>query len=175
MASNKKLTDTTPDNSLLWCGQTINIYFNFMEETQMLSRTILGVIFMMFVLVQVGNAGEIQQYFNDTACKVKATTDPAQKRVILNQSLQTMSKALDRVESLGLISQDDRTGINNLKTDLQEKLDELAGSNGYERVSDTQLNSFSDYVVQSMEQADRTITISVVTLLLIIIILILIL
>jgi len=141
----------------------------------MFTRTVLGFIFMIFILVQAGNAGDIQNYFSDTAAKVKATTDPAQKRAILDKSLQTMSTALDRVENSGLISQDDRAGINRLKADLQEKQDELTGSNGYAGVPDAQLNAFSDYVVQSMEQADQYVTISVVTLLLIIIILILIL
>lgn len=144
----------------------------------MKARTVLGVIVMMFVLVQAGNAGgknDIQKYFNDTACKVKATTDPAQKREILNKSLQIMSKALDRVESSGLISQEDRAGIDRFKSALQEKQDELTGSNGYERVADAQLNAFSDYVVQDMEQAPQTITISLVAALLIVIILILIL
>ena len=73
----------------------------------MKARIVFGVLVMMFVLVQAGTAGGkdgIQKYFNDTSCKVKATTDPAQKREILNKSLQTMSKALDRVESSGLIS-----------------------------------------------------------------------
>jgi ABC-type transporter Mla subunit MlaD len=125
----------------------------------------------------VGNAGErnrIQKYFNDTACKVKATADPVEKREILNQSIQTMSKALDNVESLGLVSQNDRTGIDRIKTTLQEQQDELTGGNGYERVSNAQLNAFSDYVVQDMEQADRMISISLVTALLIVIIIILI-
>ena len=131
---------------------------------------------MMFVLVQAGNAvgaDDIQKYFNDTAGKVKAADDPAQKREILNKSLQTMSKALDKVQSSPLISKHDQAGIALLKSTLQEKQDELAGLNGYERVSDVQLNAFSDYVVQDMEQADRTVTISLVALLLIIIIVIL--
>jgi ABC-type transporter Mla subunit MlaD len=143
----------------------------------MKTRTIFGVLAMMFVMVQVGNAGErnsIQKYFNDTACKVKATADPVEKREILNQSIQTMSKALDNVESLGLVSQNDRTGIDRIKTTLQEQQDELTGGNGYERVSNAQLNAFSDYVVQDMEQADRMISISLVTALLIVIIIILI-
>jgi hypothetical protein len=147
-----------------------------MEETTMKARTVFGVIVMMFVLVQAGNAQEkdkIQKYFNDTACKVKTTTDPAQKREILDKSLQTMFKALDRVESSGLISQDDRAGINRFKTTLQDKQDELKGTNGFERVADANLNAFSDYVVQDMEQADRFISISLVALLLIIIIVIL--
>ena len=144
----------------------------------MKARTVLVAIVMMFVLVQAGQAAgkdDIQKYFNDTACKVKATDDPVQKREILNKSLQTMSQALDKVESSGLISQDDRAGIDRIKTTLQEKQDELAGSNGYERVSDAQLNAFSDYVVQDMQQADQYVTISLVSALLIVIILILIL
>jgi len=143
----------------------------------MLARTVFGAIVMMFVLVQAGNAvgkDDIQKYFNDTACKVKATTDPMQKREILNNSLQTMSKALDIVESSGLISKDDRAGIDRFKATLQEKQDELTGSNGYERVSDEQLNAFSDYVVQDMEQAAQTITISVLAAVLIVVLLLLI-
>ena len=68
-----------------------------------------------------------------------------------------MSKALDRVESSRLISQEDRTGIDRFKAALKEKQDELAGRNGYERVSDAQLNAFSDYVIQDMEQAEKTV------------------
>ena len=144
----------------------------------MKTKILFGIIFTMFVLVQAGNAGEknaIQKYFNNTAIKVKATDDPVQKREILSKSLQTMAKALDRVESLGLISQDDRAGMDNFKAALQEKQDELIGSNGYDRVADVQLNAFSDYVVQDMEQAEKQITISLVTALLIVIILILVL
>ena len=142
----------------------------------MLARTVFGVVVMMFVLIQAGFAGgkdEIQKYFNDTASKVKATTDPAEKRAILDKSLQTMSKALDKVQKSPLISKEDREGIEKFKATLQENQDELAGSNGFERVPDAQLNAFSDYVVQNMEQADKTITISLVTALLIVIIIIL--
>jgi hypothetical protein len=56
---------------------------------------------------------------------------------------------------------------------VQDKQDELAGINGYEKVSDSQLNNFSNYVVQSMEQADTTITISLVAALLIVILIVL--
>jgi hypothetical protein len=127
-------------------------------------------------LIQAGFAGgkdDIQKYFNDTASKVKATTNPAEKRAILDKSLQTMSKALDKVQKSPLISKEDREGIDQFKATLKENQDELAGSNGFERVPDAQLNAFSDYVVQNMEQADKTITISLVTALLIVIIIIL--
>jgi len=98
--------------------------------------------------------------------KVKATENASEKREILNGSFQSMSKALDKVQNSGLISKDDRIGIELLKAALREKQNELAGINGYERVPDEQLNNFSNYVVQDMEQA-QMITISLVALLLI--------
>ena len=147
----------------------------------MLTRAALRLTVMAFVmafaLVHVGSAlgqDNLQGYFNDTACKVKATADPSQKRAILNERLGNMSEALNRVESSPLISKDDRAGIDRLKVVIQERQNELAGNDGYERVPDAQLNAFSDFVVQDMEQADQTITISLVVLLLIIIIVILI-
>jgi len=84
-----------------------------------------------------------------------------------------MSKALDKVQSLGLIAKDDQISIERFKATLKEKQDELTGSNGFVQVPDEQLNTFSDYVVQDMEQAAQVITISVVTLLLIILIIVL--
>ena len=142
----------------------------------MKARTVLGIV-LVFALAQLGNAGpknDIQKYFNNTACKVKAATDPVEKRVLLNTSLQTMSQALEKAERFGLISQNDRTGIDRFKTALQAKQDELNGLNGFDRVADAQLNAFADYVVQDMEQAAETVTISLIAALLIIIILILI-
>jgi hypothetical protein len=130
---------------------------------------------MMFVLALPGIAGgkgELQKYFSDVASNVKATNDPAEKRAILNQSFQTMSKALDLVRNSPSISKDEAVGIDRFKASLQEKQDELTGINGFVRVPDVQLNAFSNYVVQDMEQADQVITISVVTLLLIILLIV---
>ncbi|MBN1397738.1 MAG: hypothetical protein JXA06_06885 [Bacteroidetes bacterium] len=142
----------------------------------MKNRIVFGTLVMMLVLAVTaysGGKGEIQKYFSDTANKVKATDNSSEKRIILNDSFHKMSEALDMVESSPLISKDDRAGIDRVKTTLQEKQDELAGLNGYVRVSDEQLDAFSDYVVQDMEQAEAVITIGVVTLLLIIILVVL--
>jgi len=157
---------------------TNQFHLNFIKGATMKARIAFGSIVMMFVLalpVNAGGKGELQKYFNDAAIKVKATENASEKRKILNESFNTMSKALDMVQSSALISNEDRVGIDRFKAILQEKQDELKGSNGYERVSDEQLNNFSNYVVQDMEQAAEMITISVVTLLLIIILLVLIL
>jgi hypothetical protein len=132
---------------------------------------------MMFVFAFAGIAqgqDNIQEYFSDAACKVKATADPSQKREILEKSFERMFKALNAVQGSTLISKDDRAGIDRFKVILKEKQDELKGLNGYEQVPDAQLNAFAVYVVQDMEQATQSVTISLVALLLIIIIVILI-
>jgi hypothetical protein len=140
----------------------------------MKTRIAFGSIVMMFVLVltvHAGGKGELQQYFNTAASKVKATENPSEKRAILNESFRTMSKTLDIVQSSPLISNDDRISIARFSATLKEKQDELAGTNGYTRVSDAQLNAFSNYVVQDMEQAEM-ITISLLALVLIILLVI---
>ncbi|MFZ1729898.1 MAG: hypothetical protein WBQ23_12965 [Bacteroidota bacterium] len=144
----------------------------------MSAKSMFGFVVMIFLLAQTGYAGgtgEIQNYFSNTAGKVKATSDPVQKRAILDNSLQTVTNALGMVEKSGLATDKDQAGINRFKASLQEKQDELMGKNGLERVTDLQLNTFADYVVQDMQQADTYLNISLVGILLIIIILILIL
>ena len=143
----------------------------------MISRTAVGCLAIIFLLAFpaiAGGKGELQKYFSDAAHKVKATENPTEKRAILDGSLHTMSKALDIVQRSSSMSKEDAIAIDRVKATLQEKQDELAGINGYARVSDENLNAFSDYVVQDMEQADTVITISLVTLLLIILLIVLI-
>jgi hypothetical protein len=147
-----------------------------MKGITMTTRTVFGFVAMVILFASTavaGGKGELQRYFSDAANKVKATDDPSEKRAILNESFQTVSKALDMVQSSTSLSKEDAEGITLLKATLQEKQQELAGVNGYTRVSDQQLNAFSEYVVQDMEQADQLITISLVTLLLIIILVVL--
>ena len=85
-----------------------------------------------------------------------------------------MTRAIDTVKGAPLATDQDRANLDRLQVTLQEKSDELVGANGFDRVPDDQLNAFSTYVVQDMEQADKTITVSLVVALLIIIIIILI-
>ena len=144
----------------------------------MKTRTGFGIIVMMLALAitaQAGGKGQLQKYFSDAANKVKATENVVEKRAILRESFESMSGVLDMVQGSPSISQADRDGLARLQSTLQEKQDELAGVNGFERVADGELNAFAQYVVQDMEQADQMITISVVTLLLILILVVLIL
>jgi hypothetical protein len=148
------------------------VFIHLMKGTTMTTRTVFGFVTMVLLLASTavaGGKGELQRYLNNAANKVKATDDPSEKRKILNESFQRVSMALDMVQSSTSLSKEDAGGIELLKATLQEKQQELAGDNGYTRVSDTQLNDFSEYVVEDLEQADQMVTISVVTLLLIII------
>jgi len=144
----------------------------------MFSKT--SVLQLLVVLGVLGSAGtamaqdKVHNYLNDTALKVQATESPAQKREILGKSLSEMTRAIDTVKGAPLATDQDRATLNRLQATVQEKSDELVGANGFDRVPDDQLNAFSTYVVQDMEQADQKITISLVVLLLIIIIIILI-
>jgi hypothetical protein len=134
----------------------------------------LSVLAIVIAFASIAQGQEnIQKYFSDTAGKVKAADNPIQKREILNSSLENMIHALNAVEESPLISKDDKIDITRIRSSIKDKQDELAGLNGFERVPDDQLNAYSNFVVQDMEQATQTVSISLVALLLIIIIVIL--
>lgn len=117
---------------------------------------------------------KVHNYLNDTSLRVKAAASPEQKREILSKSLGEMTNAINTVKGAPLVTDQDRAHLDRLQATLQDKSDELIGANGFDRVPDDQLNAFSTYVVQDMEQAEQKITISLVVALLIIIIIILI-
>lgn len=123
---------------------------------------------------QAQQTNQIKKYLGETVASVRATPDPVQKREILDHSLGALSKAVDRIETAGLVPTDEQAGMRAFASTLQDKRDELAGVNGFTRVPDSQLDSYSTYVMQDVEQAAETVTISLVAALLIIIILILI-
>jgi hypothetical protein len=133
------------------------------------------IMFVLVIPINAGGKGELQKHFSDVANKVKATENVAEKREILENSFKDMSEALTKVQNSFLISKEDKAGISGLKSILKENQDELAGINGYERVPDSQLNNFSNYVVQNLAQADQMITISLVAALLIILLVIIVL
>ncbi|MDP2304194.1 MAG: hypothetical protein Q8N03_17430 [Ignavibacteria bacterium] len=136
----------------------------------MKTRIVIGTLVMMFILtipVLAGGKGELQKYFSKTAKEVKSIENATEKREILNQSFNKALIALNKVQSSGLISEDESNGIESIKANVQEKQDELLGNNGFERITDSQLNDFSNYVVEDLEQA--SVTISLLALVIIVI------
>ena len=129
----------------------------------------------LFALTQTAAADpedRLKQYVNDMVVQVKQADDPAEKRQIMEASLHRLGRALDIVADKD-IPDADRVSLTVLQTNIQDKLDELNGRNGFDRVPDSQLNAFADYVQQDIEQAERKVTLSLTTLLLILIIVIL--
>ena len=99
--------------------------------------------------------------------EVKKAEEPSRKREILSESFEKTLRAIDRVEESPQVSEEDRAMLEAYRMVVQEKHDELNGRNGYDRVTDRELNAFSEYVRQDMEQAHRTITIGIGTAVLI--------
>ena len=116
----------------------------------------------------------IHNHLNEIAVKAKATDDPAQKRALLGDGIDRLAGAVHTAQGSPILSAEDAADLARMEATLRDKSDELAGRNGFDRVPDDQLNAFSNYVVQDMQQARSTITIGVVTLLLIILIIVLI-
>lgn len=114
-----------------------------------------------------------KKYINNMVQRVEKAEDPARKREILNNSLDDMVSTFDTVLDMGLASQNDKGALITLKADIQEKKNELNGSDGYKRVTDKQLNNFANYVQQDLEQADTVVISISATLLAIIIVLLL--
>ena len=112
-----------------------------------------------------------KKHFNETVQAVHETDNAEKKRVILNESLHKMISTLDRIESLVSLTGDESARLLSLKFDLTEKLNELNGLDGYDQIVDQDLNDFSNFTQDMMEQANRTVTIGASTALLILIIL----
>ncbi|MFZ0455795.1 MAG: hypothetical protein WCE54_12490 [Ignavibacteriaceae bacterium] len=133
---------------------------------------IIAGLFVIFGYIQQAKAAdihkELKKYFNDIAVKVKNTSNTERKREILNDSFKKMMTALDEVEHTPL-SENDIQSLKSFKKQLKLKYNELNGIDGFEKVSNNNLNNFADYSVQDLEPSAEYVTISVLTLVLIII------
>ncbi len=144
---------------------------------------ILCIILLLFAAVQPLIAmdsssrleDQFKEYMNQIRMKVKEIDDPVEKRAMLNMTLQKILRALDTVSTLESLSEKDRKAIAAVRSGFQDQYNELNGLNGFEKVADTDLNSFADYMLQELEQARRMISMSVAAFIIIILLIILIL
>lgn len=142
----------------------------------------LSILFCLLFVGQAALAGSgpldpetrFKKYINDIVVQVEATDDPAQKREIMNTSLERMTETFRRVEASDRLSLEEKQAVAALRANVEEKLDELNGRNGFAPVPDSNLNNFANYVQQHMEQAERNVTLSLTAILLIVIIILLI-
>ncbi|MBP3193775.1 hypothetical protein [Natronogracilivirga saccharolytica] len=114
-----------------------------------------------------------KKHFNETVQAVHETDDADEKRAILNESFNKMISVIDRIESAVSLTEDENAILATYKYDLEKKKNQLNGLDGYDQVVDKDLDDFSNFSQDMIEQASRTITIGVTTALLILIILLL--
>ena len=114
-----------------------------------------------------------KKHFNETVQEVQGTEDADEKRMILNESFSKIISAIDLIESRTNLSDDETAQLHSYKLGITEKQNELNGLDGFDEIVDEDLDDFSNFSQDFMEQANRTITIGATTLLLIIIILLL--
>ena len=127
-----------------------------------------------FVSAQsTGLTETFKEHFNTTVQQVKSADDADEKRSILNESFTRMLHAVEQIEEKANLNDSERNMLLAYKSEIESRQNELNGIDGYDEVVDEDLDDFSDYSQQAMEQASRTITISLTTALLIIIILLL--
>ena len=115
----------------------------------------------------------LKQHFNETVQQVQQTENADEKRLILDESFTKMIIAIDRIESQANLSEDQIAQLHSYKLGIVEKQNELNGLDGFEEVLDEDLDDFSSFSQDFVEQANRTITIGIGTALLILIILLL--
>lgn len=114
-----------------------------------------------------------KKHFNQTVQQVHRAECPDEKRMILNESFSNMIEAIDLIEARANLSDDEKAMLSSFRNDVSDRQSELNGLDGFEQVEDADLDEFSNFSQDLMEQANRTVTLSVTTALLIIIILLL--
>lgn len=141
--------------------------------------TSIALLFFAFAVQSVAVAQSVdltktfKKSFNNTVTEVQNTENVTEKRELLNDSFSNMITAIERIESQAKLSEKESAQLKSFKKGIVEKKSELNGEDGFSEVLDKDLDDFSDYSQQYMEQADRTITIGITTALIVLVILLL--
>lgn len=114
-----------------------------------------------------------KKHFNETVEQVHQAENSDGKRAILNDSFTQMITTLDQIEAKADLTVDEIAQLVSFRNDISEKQSELNGLDGFEEVLDEDLDDFSSFSQDFVEQANRTVTIGLTTALLILIILLL--
>ena len=115
----------------------------------------------------------LKGYFNNLVLEVEQTKDPADKRALLNESLEQFLTAVDRIQKLPLHNQEQKQALARFAAEVREKHDELNGAAGFATVANADLDGFAEYMVQDLEQAAYTyIALSGLAIVLIVVLLI---
>jgi len=152
-----------------------NLIQSKMKKVHLLFITSIMLLFAFqsVAIAQSSVSETFKDHFNETVQNVNQTDVANEQRSLLNTSFSKMITAVDRLESIAQLSEDEKVQLLSFKNGIEEKQNELNGLDGFNEVQDEDLVDFSEYSQQYFEQANRTVTISVTTALLIIILILL--
>ncbi len=115
----------------------------------------------------------LKNHINSVVENVKKMETTKEKREYLDQSLDELIQAMDRIQAKSMVKEVDKEALEVFKQNLADRKDELNGENGFAKVPGNQLNDYANFIQQDIEQADRIVTLSLTTALLIVLILLL--
>lgn len=124
-------------------------------------------------LASAGDRSEIHKRLAEVAQQVKQLQNPAEKRALLDGTFKQLTDVVNQASQGPLATAADQAALKSLARNIQDKRDELNGRNGFQRVDDSRLNSFADYSIQDLEQADQWVYISTGTIILIVLLILL--
>jgi len=148
-----------------------------MRKFKIIIIVIVALVFAQPLIARVSSDNiedQLKNYMNEITLKVKGTEDPIQKRVLLDETLLDILKAVKTVKALPTTTEREQKLLGKFEESVQAKYDELNGLNDFERVADEDLDSFTDYVLQDLEQARNYVTMGLGVFILLIILIILI-
>ena len=118
-----------------------------MKTIRLLFTSILLILtFQSIAIAQATNITEtFKKHFNETVQDVQQTENSDEKRLILNESFTKMIVAIDRIESLANLSEDEVTQLHSYKLGIEEKQYELKGLDGFEEVQDEDMDGFPNF------------------------------
>ncbi len=114
----------------------------------------------------------LKQYFNKVNVDVKDAQNANEKRAIMNDALVKLDEVFEKAQ-VQASDLEDKKNIEIFRNEIQEKINELNGIEGFQKVADRDLNNFADYLQNNMENADRYVVISLTTLLIVALLLVL--
>ena len=137
---------------------------------------VVGLMILVFAFATLATAqdrSEIHKRLAEVAQHVKQVKDPAAKRALLDDTFRQLTDVVNQASQGPLATASDQAALKVLGRNIQDKRDELNGKNGFRRVDDARLNSFADYSMQDLEQADQWVYISTGTIILIVLLILL--
>ncbi len=102
--------------------------------------------------------GTFKKILNTTVGHVHAESNVDKKRVLLTETLNKLDSGIELARDSQMFTKEKKLLLNELAERIEERREELEGRNGFSAISDSNLDAFSVFIQQDMEQAFFAIT-----------------